>query len=143
MQIPAIYDYNPLDLIRLIKSKGFTLRLSIAMTNWFDDYFLDEILSMLKDEWNPDQVSFKKLFGAEDLASKKYDEFAQEFRENPQNKKLEFLPLGVWKYDAGDIAIVWNDDCMVSIDQKNPRYFILQPNGKLYTRWNSKASLIF
>jgi molybdenum cofactor biosynthesis enzyme MoaA len=143
MQVPEQCNYNPHDLVRLVKSKGFILRLSIAMTSWFDDFSLDAILSLLKEVWKPDQVSFKKLYGADEIASKKYDEFVTEFKENPEVSRLELLSTGLWKYDAYGIAIVWNDDCMVRRDTEKPRYLILQPDGRLYTRWDSKASVIF
>ena len=142
-RIPEKYDYNPYDLISHIKSKGFILRLSIAMTTWFDDYSLDEILHMLKAPWAPDQVSFKKLYGADTIASKRYDEFVTEFKANSEIRRLELLPIGSWKYEVNGIAIVWNDDCMVRNDTENPRYLILQPDGRLYTRWDSKASVIY
>jgi len=143
MQIPHSYDYDPYELVKMIKVKGFTLRLSIAVTNWFDNYTLDEIMQKLHNNWAPDQISFKRLYGEESLSSKCYDKFAQEFRENPVNRKLELISLGVWKYDSQGIAVVWNDDCMIQFEQENPRYLILQPDGKLYTRWDSRASLIF
>jgi uncharacterized Fe-S cluster-containing radical SAM superfamily protein len=142
MRVPEKYDYDPLALSELIRSKGLTLRLSIAMTDWFDRFTLDEIMNELESHWKPDQVSFKKLIGADDMASKRYTEFLEEFKSRNYNR-LELLPLGVWKYEAHGIAIVWNDDCMVSEAQQSPRYLILQPDGKLYTRWDTKASLIF
>ncbi|MHA2004547.1 MAG: hypothetical protein ACW960_10610, partial [Candidatus Thorarchaeota archaeon] len=142
MRVPPKYDYDPIGLSETIRSKGFTFRLSIAMTNWFDEFTLDEILNQLKSIWKPDQVSFKKLFGADDISSKRYDDFAQEFKSR-EYTRLELLPLGVWKYEAYDIGIVWNDDCMVSGPQETPRYLILQPDGRLYTRWDTKASVIF
>ena len=143
MQVPTSYNYDPFELVKLIKSVGFTLRLSVAMTSWFDDFTIDEVMHKLQVEWAPDQVSFKKLYGAEGLSSKKYDTFVHEFKEDPKNKKLEQLAIGVWKYDSNGIAVVWNDDCMVQYNQEKPRYLILQSDGKLYTRWDSKASLIF
>ncbi|MHA2312250.1 MAG: radical SAM protein [Candidatus Thorarchaeota archaeon] len=142
MKVPKKYNYDPIKLTELIRTKRFTLRLSIAMTDWFDAFTLDEIMSQLEFIWKPDQISFKKLIGADSMASRKYDEFAEEFRSRNYTK-LEMLPLGVWKYDAHGIGVVWNDDCMVSEEQKEPRYLILQPDGKLYTRWDTKASVIF
>jgi len=142
MRVPPKYDYDPIALSERIRSKGFTLRLSIAMTYWFDQVTLDEILNQLKSIWKPDQVSFKKLFGADDLASSRYDDFAQEFRRK-EYSRLELLPMGIWKYEAHGIGIVWNDDCMISKEQAIPRYLILQPDGRLYTRWDTKASVIF
>ncbi len=143
MSVPEKYDYDPIALSGLIRSKGFTLRLSIAMTKWFDDYSLEHIMEQLKTVWNPDQVSFKKIYGADDLASTKYDALAEEFKSNEEYTKLELLSLGLWKYDARGMGVVWNDDCMVSSEQEDPRYLILQPDGKLYTRWDSKASVVF
>jgi molybdenum cofactor biosynthesis enzyme MoaA len=142
MRVPARFNYDPIRLTERIRSKGFTLRLSIAMTDWFDDYSLDDILSQLESIWQPDQVSFKKLIGADDMASRRYDELAEEFRAR-EYTRLELLPLDVWKYEAHSIGIVWNDDCMVSEEQKHPRYLILQPDGRLYTRWDTQASVIF
>ncbi|MFX1368702.1 MAG: radical SAM protein [Promethearchaeota archaeon] len=143
MCVPEKYKYDPIKLSKLIRSKGFILRLSIAMTNWFDDCSLDQILNQLVAVWKPNQVSFKKIHGADDYASQKYDELVREFKSRESFKRLELLPIGTWKYDAVGIGVVWNDDCMVSKEQKVPRYLILQPDGKLYTRWDSKASVVF
>ena len=143
MKVPENYEYDPISLCELIRSKGFTLRLSIAMTTWFDDYTLDYIMDQLETVWQPDQISFKKIYGAEEMASKKYDEFVEEFKSNKEYKQLELLSFGLWKYDAKGMGVVWNDDCMVSKSQEKPRYLILQPDGKLYTRWDTKASVIF
>jgi len=143
MKVPAKYDYDPIALSELIRSKGFTLRYSIAMTDWFDDYSLEYIMEQLATVWKPHQVSFKKLYGADIVASGKYEELVEEFKSNEEYTKLEFLSLGLWKYDARGMGVVWNDDCMVSEEQEDPRYLILQPDGKLYTRWDSKASVFF
>jgi hypothetical protein len=143
MNVPEKYDYDPIALAALIRRKGFVLRLSIVLTDWFDNFTLEEILDQLEHVWKPDQVSFKKIYGADRVASEKYDEFAKEFKSNSEHTRLELLSLGVWKYDARGMGIVWNDDCMVSKDRETPRYLILQPDGRLYTRWDSKASIIF
>jgi pyruvate-formate lyase-activating enzyme len=143
MRIPRAYDYRPLELVALIRSMGFTLRLSLAMTKWFDDYDLTSIVHRLAVEWAPDQVSFKKLYGAPLEASTKYDKFVEEFKTHPETRKLELLSLRVWKYDLDGMGVVWNDDCMVAQEQSSPRYLILQPDGKLYTRWDSKGSVVF
>jgi hypothetical protein len=113
------------------------------MTDWFDNYAMESILSELTINWKPDQVSFKKLFGADSVASKNYDDFIKQFKSCAEYKRLELLSLGVWKYDVHGIGVVWNDDCMVSNEHETPRYLILQPDGRLYTRWDSKASAIF
>jgi hypothetical protein len=142
MRVPTGYDYDPISLSERIRFKGFTLRLSIAMTNWFDKFSLDEILNQLKSTWKPDQVSFKKLIGAQEFTSKNYDDFTQEFKSRDY-PRLELLSIGTWKYNAHGIGIVWNDDCMVIKEQIVPRYLILQPDGRIYTRWDTKASVIF
>ncbi len=143
MRIPDRYQYDPIALCESIRTNGFTLRLSIAMTNWFDDRSLEYILNELSAKWKPDQVSFKKIYGANHMASGKYADLAKEFKSDKRHKKLELLALGLWKYDAFGMGVVWNDDCMVSEEQEDPRYLILQPDAKLYTRWDTKASVIF
>jgi len=143
MRIPPKYKYDPITLSESIRSKGFVLRFSIAMTDWFDNLSLNYIMKQLVTVWKPNQVSFKKIYGADNIASGRYEELAKEFKSDDRYKKLEMLALGLWKYDGNGIGIVWNDDCMVSEEQEDPRYLILQPDAKLYTRWDSKASLIF
>lgn len=143
MKVPQKYQYDPVVLSKMIRSKGFTLRYSIAMTSWFDDYSLDHIMDELVNEWKPNQVSFKKIYGANHMASGRYEDLAKEFKSREENKKLELLALGLWKYDSRGIGVVWNDDCMIAREQEDPRYLILQPDAKLYTRWDSKASVIF
>ncbi|MHA1909707.1 MAG: radical SAM protein [Candidatus Thorarchaeota archaeon] len=143
MKVPEKFEYDPVALSEMIRSKGFTLRLSIAMTDWFDDITLEFIMDQLANVWKPNQVSFKKLYGADIIATGKYEEFVEEFKKIEAYTKLEFLSLGLWKYDADGMGVVWNDDCMVAEEQEDPRYLILQPDAKLYTRWDSKASVIF
>ncbi|TXT54323.1 MAG: putative Radical SAM domain protein [Candidatus Thorarchaeota archaeon] len=143
MRVPAKANYEPLNLVAMIREKGFVLRLSIAMTNWFDDYNIDYIMDLLVNVWKPSQASFKKLYGADNIATKVYDELLTEFKSRTRYRKLELLALGAWKYDADGIGVVWNDDCMVSEETADPRYLILQPDAKLYTRWDTKGSVIF
>ncbi|TFG27936.1 radical SAM protein, partial [Candidatus Thorarchaeota archaeon] len=104
MKVTESYSYDPISLVRLIRSKGFILGLSIAMTNWFDDYSLDDILTLFLTEWIPNQVSFKRLYGADDIASKRYDDVLATFTSRRDFKKLELLPFGVWKYDVRGIG---------------------------------------
>jgi hypothetical protein len=127
----------------MIRVKGFVLRLSIPLTKWFDDYTLDEILHILQTIWKPDQVSFKSIYGANDFASSKFDEFTQEFKQRFEKLKLELIAPGLWKYDVLGMGIVWNDNCMVSRVQEVPRYLILQSDGRLYTRWDRRSSVVF
>lgn len=40
--------------------------------------------------------------------------------------------------------MVIDEDCMAQEENKNAvKYLILRPNGHLYSKWDSKASLIF
>ncbi|MBD3407790.1 MAG: radical SAM protein [Candidatus Lokiarchaeota archaeon] len=143
MKVPSKKNYRPLELVSKIREKGFVLRLSIAMTDWFDDYDLEYVMALLVKDWKPDQASFKKLYGADEIATKNYDNLLEDFKKVTRYRKLELLALGAWKYDADGIGIVWNDDCMVADEGEEPRYLILQPDGRLYTRWDTKGSVIF
>ena len=59
--------------------------------------------------------------------------------------KLGVLPYGATKYSIMGMTVVIDMDCMSKEEQTRERYkyLILQPNCKLYSRWDDKASLIF
>ena len=57
--------------------------------------------------------------------------------------KLETLPFGATRYAIGNISTVIDDDCMAVNTEKNLKYLILREDGRLYTHWNSKGSLLF
>ena len=58
-------------------------------------------------------------------------------------KVLERLEYGALKYDVEGISMVIDTDCMSKELSEDIKYVILREDCKLYTKWDSKASLLF
>ena len=58
-------------------------------------------------------------------------------------RPLEVLAFGQTRYDVDGISTVLDDDCMSTQVKPELKYLILRPNCKLYTKWDSTASLLF
>ena len=61
-------------------------------------------------------------------------------------KLLGKLPFGSLQYEIGGengISVVVDSDCMNDEVKEEFKYLILRENCKLYSKWNSKSSLIF
>ncbi|MBR3553036.1 MAG: radical SAM protein [Clostridia bacterium] len=57
---------------------------------------------------------------------------------------LDTLEYGADRYDYEGFSVVVDEDSMSQEAQKTAvKYLILRPNGHLYSKWDSKASLIF
>jgi hypothetical protein len=41
------------------------------------------------------------------------------------------------------MSVVVDDDCMSTEVKEDVKYLILQPNCKLYTKWDDEGSLLF
>lgn len=146
--------FNITDLCHEIKKAGFNLRLSLNMTNEFDDMIPYDIFHWAHHN-KADQITFRKLFSGDDKSNPinewiKKNECTDDTLNNiesyikHQGVELEKLSFGSTKYTVKGISTVIDDDCMAtknSID--NPRYYIIREDGRLYTRWNDKGSLIF
>lgn len=61
-----------------------------------------------------------------------------------EGRYLDTLEYGADRYDFRDLSVVIDEDSMSQdINKQSVKYLILRPNGKLYSKWDSKASLIF
>lgn len=58
-------------------------------------------------------------------------------------RPLERLAFGQIRYDVHGLSTVLDDDCMSTEAKEELKYLILRPNCKLYTKWDSTASLLF
>ena len=58
-------------------------------------------------------------------------------------RKLDVLEFGQIRYDVNGISVVIDDDCMSTVPKEELKYLVLRPNCKLYSKWDSKASLLF
>ena len=106
---------------------------------------------------NADQLTCRALWTSEDgtpqaewikenVTDVTYDiieEFKKQVKE--EGRYLDTLEYGADRYDFHNISTVIDDDSMSQSQEKKDavKYLILRPNGHLYSKWDSKASLIF
>ena len=154
-RMPASCAVELKSLCRSIKEHGFNLRLSVNLTDWFNQYEgnPNKFFSDAKEYFNPDQITLRVLYSSSDES-----EQAKWVREHACNEKvvsslveevrknaspLERLPYGRIKYSFHGMSLVIDDDCMSKTSIEDYKYLILQPNCRLYSRWDDAASLIF
>jgi hypothetical protein len=147
-----------------IKEHGFTLRLSINMTDLYDVKGITpkQIFERAK-ELGADQITFRILYSTDNPQTEeetKIDCWIQQNRASIEymtsvhnfiaisGKQLERLSFGAIRYSVNGISCVVDDNCMgkpiENEDVKEDiKYFILRPNCKLYTRWDDSGSLWF
>lgn len=140
------------ELAKEIKLRRFNLRLSINLTQDFDDVEPEEIFAKAK-ELDVDQITFRVLY--KDGSHGNVDRWIEQHRAedyvissiehyiNKHGRKLEKLDFGYTKYSVDGIGTVVDDDCMSTEVKEDIKYYILRPNCKLYTKWDDKGSLIY
>ena len=149
------YAVNLQELTKKIKSFGFNLRLSVNMTDYFNKYHRNaaEFFENKKKLFNPDQMTIRLLYKTNDSSPQSdwvnehacnedvTNEIVDTVRSN--GIQLERLPYGRIKYSYLGMSLVVDDDCMSKTAVEDYKYLILQPNCRLYSRWDDTASLIF
>lgn len=138
-----------------IKDYGFILRLSLNMTDYYNDKSPSQIFHFCKKMCWADQVTLRVLYGANkettqgqwilehSCNNQKIKEFNNYVVEN--GNPLETLPYGAVKYSLHNMSIVIDNDCMAkkNVEIGTYKYLILRENCRLYSRWDDDASLIF
>ncbi len=136
-----------------IKKLGFTLRLSINLTNAFVNYHPEDIFSFAKS-YGADQITLRKMYSDNSGTPQSnwvqcntdeinYDLYDLYFTTR-ENKILRRLEYGQYVYDINGLSVVYDNDCMAKkVHTDELKYLILRPDCKLYSQWDSKASLIF
>lgn len=158
-------NLNISKLAESIKAKNMNLRICLNM----NDHMLDGCNSMEDPEeavkdiisrckyLNADQITCRALWTSENgtsqaewinqnVTSLTHDvikEFKKQVKED--GKYLDTLEYGADRYDFKGFSTVIDEDSMAQSQEKKDsvKYLILRPNGKLYSKWDSKASLIF
>lgn len=148
-------------LCKKIKEHGFTLRLSINLTDYFNRYEsnnsarfnIRRFFNDIKRDFNPNQITFRILYA--DNNGSEQSNWVAKHSCNTWNVSnitsaiktggipLEKLPYGRIKYSYEGMSVVIDDDCMSKKSIEDYKYLILQPDCKLYSRWDDTASLIF
>lgn len=145
----------PVDIAKIcksIKDLDFNLRLSLNLTDSVAQMPSVQSIFSQAQALNADQLTFRVLYASGDTPQAKWIEkrganrqFIDAITEYVQTngRKLERLEYGQIRYDIHDISTVIDDDCMSVAFKDEIKYLILRPNAKLYTKWDSKASLLF
>ena len=151
------FRLNIKETCKLIKDNNLNLRLSLTLTDYYNRYDSVNIMGLLFDkikDLGADQVTFKSLYESggelpEDLWVRKHkakeniEPLITEYIRN-NGEIIRRLYTGEYVFSVHGIAVVINKDCMSSKVIDNVlRYVILKPNGKLYTKWDNPASLLF
>ena len=143
--------FDVFEVIKLVKKHDFNLRLSLNLVNDYDKYSVKEVIAKCK-ELGADQVTFRKLYKSnlnneidmwiEKNASKTfYDKLVNYIEEN--GRYIGVLPFGPKIYDVEEMSMVVDGDCMSEEAKDTYKYLILRENAKLYSKWETRASLVF
>lgn len=154
--VPKVARFELAQLCEDIKEYDFGLRLSLNLTSDFNKYVDDpkRLFETCRD-MGADQVTMRVLYSSgQDTEQDRWIskngmplhnamKLERYVREN--GEKLGILPHGAAKYSIHGLSVVIDTDCMdkQEKDDENYKYLILQPNCKLYSRWDDPASYIF
>lgn len=143
---------------REIKERNINLRLCLNMNDSMlrhHEYTPENIVALCR-ELGADQITFRALWSSEDGSeqSKWIAEnvtnvtldFIEELKADviAKGKYLETLEYGASRYDYYGFSVVVDEDSMSQEANKTAvKYLIFRPDGHLYSKWDSKASLIF
>lgn len=138
-------------LIQAAKDNNMNIRACFNLTDEYN-YMNPEDYFEWCSKYNIDQATFRKIYSNGDTPQARWCEAhkfdSQKWLDIQSYIKktgipVSVLPYGFIQYDVKGISTVIDNDCMSKNDITNIRYFILRPNGKLYSSWDLKGSLIF
>lgn len=143
-------------LCKDIKNYDFNLRLSLNMTDVYNNYQARDIFFRAK-QLNADQVTFRKLYTSSGNPDSPENQWIKEHKCDDKKleevetyikkygRALEVLPFGAIKYSLDGLGVVIDADCMSTElkDNGTVKYLVLRENCKLYSQWDEKGSLIF
>lgn len=149
IRMPKGHEVHLKELCDLIKEFGFTLRLSVNLT---DGIGLGTNVFQKAAELGADQVTIREMY--EDGGDTPQAKWVKAHRLSAaplvaaikqEGKKLGVLPYGAVKYSYFGMTTVVDSDCMSKAEQETEsyKYLILQPDCKLYSQWDDPASIIF
>lgn len=138
-------------LVYDIKKLGFTLRLSINLTDAFCNYTLLDICEQA-NQFGANQLTLRKMYsdGGDTPQAKWISKHTDDtltsmiFYDIINYPVIRVLEYGQKVYDINGMSVVYDGDCMAKESHTDElKYLILRPDCKLYSQWDSKASLIF
>ena len=168
---PAKYRPSLSKLCQFIRDHHFNIRLSLNMTNVYDNKSPEQILRACKS-LGANQITFRKLYHSDDnseqtkwVKKNSCDEevfyninqyITGDYRLDPYDPidetiihgdghgtPLYRLPFGSMVYSIMGMSVAIDDNCMAKGEDGKMKYVILREDGKLYCRWDDEGSLLF
>lgn len=149
---------NLVELCKEIKSRNINLRICLNMNDnilMHNSFEPSSIINLCK-KLNADQITFRALWAPDfsteqgkwiknNVTSKTTDLVsALKTDIKKVGKYLDTLEYGADRYDYYGFSVVVDEDSMSQESNREAvKYLILRPNGHLYSKWDSEASLIF
>lgn len=141
------------ELCALLKEYDFNIRCCINLTDAFNNETLSSICKWAVEVAQANQITFRWLYASdEDTPQSKWIKehkaslaFFQAMEQiNYHGYPISKTEYGAKCHDIMGASVVFDGDCM----GKNPKsdvkkFLILRPNCKLYSQWDSTASLVF
>jgi hypothetical protein len=158
MDIAPKYRFNIEEVCSAIKNAGLNLRICINLTDIYNDAS-PEAIFVQAGGYGADQITFRRLYINQHPQTKRERDVVEWIESNDiiidsWNKINDYIRLngtlletlddmGTKRYSIHGMSTVLFDDCLAQKPSPTPRYYILRPNGKLYTKWDDDGSLIF
>lgn len=147
--------FSVAELCERIKKYRFNLRLSLNMSYYMFKFGTRNVHDILDrcESAGADQITFRQLYESGGnspeeqwvrdcaISENEWEGIYNAVRED--GEMIDMLEYGRKKYDVRGMSVVIDDDCMSKEAGDVAKYLILRPNCKLYSKWNTKASLIF
>lgn len=143
------------ELCKLLKEYGFNIRCCFNLNKDYDIYDYAEIFDRVKKHYLADQVTFRVLYTS-DASTPQGKWIAENQICNIWLNGLsdwlgKFKSVGTNVYgtsliDVDGISVFFDKNCIGkhhTVNDVDAKHFILCPNCKLYSSWDSKASLVF
>lgn len=135
---------------------GFNIRICVNVTDYIlpnGRYDLQEVFDRCT-ELHANQVTFRKMWSKEgtdeadwiNLNCTRSDSVLKCIKEHviANGTLINILPYGAARYDYNGFSIVIDIDSMAKdTDNTATKYYIIRENGKMYSSWDSEASLVF
>lgn len=155
------------DLTKTLKEYDFNIRICYNLTDviyqklmcyesfekLIDKSYIENLFKYTKEKLHADQVTLRKLYATTEKNEQnewiEKHKISSAFTTALQDYLLDFEKIGCTAYgapilDIEGMSVVYDLDCMGKKPEKDVlKYLILRPNCKLYSSWDSPASLVF
>lgn len=149
------FEIDIYNTCQLIKKHGFGLRLSLNMTDVYNNKSPQEIFDYAR-YLSANQITFRKLYTTKpcntlqdqwilqhSCKDKKLNEIRNYIKSNGSDPRV--LPFGAVRYIVNEISTVLDENCMNKDTNvaDTVKYLILRPDCHLYDQWDNSGSLLF